>query len=97
MKRLTERGTFFVGLNYWASHAGTEMWSNWNAKIVEEDLKKIKSVNISVLRVFPLWSDFQPLKGQYAKEDIYEFRLGENPLSDDEIGNVGLKNQCSRI
>ena len=28
---------FFVGCNYWASHAGTNMWRDWSAESVEAD------------------------------------------------------------
>lgn len=56
-----EKGTFFIGCNYWASHAGTNMWSDWNEKTVESDLKKLSENNVKLLRVFPLWSDFQPI------------------------------------
>ena len=52
---------FFVGANYWASHAGTFMWRNWNADVVEEDFKRLSRNGVEVLRVFPLWSDFQKL------------------------------------
>ena len=30
---------FFTGCNYWASHAGIRMWSEWKAEEVEKDLK----------------------------------------------------------
>ena len=30
---------FFVGCNYWASHAGIAMWRKWDADTVRADLK----------------------------------------------------------
>ena len=30
MNQLFESGTLEVGCNYWASHAGTAMWHNWD-------------------------------------------------------------------
>ena len=35
---LTQEGSFTVGCNYWASHAGTAMWTDWRPEVVEADL-----------------------------------------------------------
>lgn len=59
-------GAFHCGCNYWASHAGIFMWRNWNPDQVESDLDKLAANGMSVLRVFPLWPDFQPLTSQYG-------------------------------
>ena len=29
---------YFVGCNYWASHAGTNMWRNWDEASVDSTL-----------------------------------------------------------
>ncbi len=58
---LTDPGRFVVGCNYWASHAGTFMWRNWQAEVVEADFRQFAAAGLQVLRVFPLWPDFQPL------------------------------------
>ena len=50
-----------AGVNYWASHAGTSMWKEWRADIVEKDLAVLSEHGVNVLRVFPLWPDFQPV------------------------------------
>ena len=91
-EKALEKGTFTLGLNYWASHAGTNMWRQWDEKIVEEDLCRIQNMGIRFLRVFPLWSDFQPLKQLYAyagakKEVRYE---NEEPLPFTEEGKAGV-------
>ncbi|MBR2911190.1 MAG: beta-mannanase, partial [Lentisphaeria bacterium] len=57
-----ESGKLLCGCNYWASHAGMYMWRNWSAETVEEDLKKISLSGMTLLRVFPLWEDFQPVE-----------------------------------
>ena len=54
-------GTFIIGANYWASHAGPAMWSDWRADIVEQDFRKLSENGIKMLRVFPNWKDFQPI------------------------------------
>ncbi len=77
---LTEPGAFVVGCNYWASHAGTAMWRDWREEVVERDLARLASAGLQVLRVFPLWPDFQPiteLAGVNGKP--VEMRHGEDP------------------
>lgn len=87
-----QEGTFFLGVNYWASHAGTNMWHDWDEGVIEDDLRRLAEMNIRFLRVFPLWSDFQPLKQLYAyagakKEVRYE---NEAPLPFTEEGRAGV-------
>ena len=89
MDGLIDNGKFQVGVNYWASHAGTMMWSKWDARIVEDDFIKLKQANVSFIRVFPLWSDFQPLTAHYS-DHVYEYRIGEEPLPDNEFGRCGV-------
>jgi len=52
---------FQVGCNYWASHAGTEMWRRWDADVVERDFAKMAAHGMTLVRVFPIWRDFQPI------------------------------------
>ena len=61
-----DSGKFFVGCNYWASHAGMLMWRNWNGAQVEKDFDLLAAHNLTVLRVFPLWPDFQPLTAEFG-------------------------------
>lgn len=82
---------FFVGCNYWASHAGTAMWRDWRPDVVEKDFQLLASHGVQIARVFPLWPDFQPITlhtggGQCPRE----MRWGEEPLSDDEFGRAGV-------
>ena len=82
---------FFSGCNYWASHAGTFMWRNWDAAAVERDFKQLSSHGVTVLRCFPLWPDFQPLTEHSQFAQIFEeFRMGENPLPDTEEGQAAV-------
>ncbi|MDR0932252.1 MAG: cellulase family glycosylhydrolase [Victivallales bacterium] len=82
---------FFTGCNYWASHAGTYMWRNWNAEIVENDLQILSRYHLHILRIFPLWSDFQPLTMHYGYAGAKtEMRFKEEPLPDTEPGRAGL-------
>jgi endo-1,4-beta-mannosidase len=33
---------FIIGVNYWASHAGTNMWRDWNEEVVRADISFFK-------------------------------------------------------
>jgi hypothetical protein len=91
---LTTPGRFIVGCNYWASHAGTATWSDWRPSVVEEDFRQLSEAGLQVLRVFPLWPDFQPitlLRGGAGTPR--EYRLGEDPLPDTEAGQAGLSEE----
>jgi len=61
-------GRLAVGCNYWASHAGVYMWRNWNPAQVEKDFDLMAAQGMTVLRVFPLWPDFQPLTLEFGSE-----------------------------
>ncbi len=52
----------YLGCDYWASHAGTEMWRDWNEEVVRADFKQLSDAGMTALRVFPNWRDFQPLR-----------------------------------
>lgn len=56
-------GEFFVGVNYWGSQAGVHMWraQDWNAEEIEKDLSALAATGVEVMRIFPTWSEFQPI------------------------------------
>lgn len=64
-------GTLRVGCNYWASHAGTYMWRNWNEAVVKADLDRLSEYGVTELRVFPLWPDFQPLTAEFGVRGVF--------------------------
>lgn len=91
ISRLTEPGKFVTGCNYWASHAGTAMWSDWRPEVVKADLEQLSRAGLQVLRVFPLWPDFQPLtalRGGHGQP--VEYRHGEELFADSEAGQAGV-------
>lgn len=91
---LTETGNFLTGCNYWASHAGTKMWSDWNPGQVEADIKIMKKCGITMLRIFPLWSDFQPISLLRSGHGVpVECRFGEEALPDTEAGQAGISEE----
>ena len=87
---LVQPGRFVVGCNYWASHAGTRMWADWQPEVVQRDLRRLQHAGLQVLRVFPLWPDFQPLTLLRTGWEPVEFRHGEAPLPDDLCGQAGM-------
>ena len=54
-------GKFFTGINYWGSENAINMWEDFDIKSIENDFKVMKDAGITHLRIFPLWSVFQPL------------------------------------
>ena len=59
---------FQIGCNYWASHAGTEMWNRWDEEIVKNDLELLsKKVGVKCIRMFPIWREFQPIHACLAQ------------------------------
>ena len=93
---MMQSGTFTLGCNYWASHAGTRMWADWRADVVERDLATLAAAGLTTLRVFPLWSDFQPVIGLHGGGNrLKELALkpvdgDEQPLPDTPAGKAGV-------
>ncbi len=84
-------GSFALGCNYWASHAGIFMWRDWRPDIIDADFEALATNGIELLRVFPLWSDFQPislLRGHGGRP--VEMRFGEATLPADPVGRAGV-------
>ena len=56
-------GHMLVGVNYWGSKAGVRMWRSdeWDETSVERDVAALAAHGVEVMRVFPTWSEFQPL------------------------------------
>ncbi|MBR5308879.1 MAG: hypothetical protein IKU43_08915 [Clostridia bacterium] len=91
MKKILESGKFSYGVNYWGSKYAIEMWSKWDIESIENDLKVLAENAVDTVRVFPTWSDFQPICAHFAHENLFvEFRHGEEPLPDTEAGMAGV-------
>lgn len=92
MNETMRKDGFFMGVNYWASHAGVYMWRDWKPEIVEEDFKKLATLGVKVLRVFPLWCDFQPITPLYGYAgDFKEVSHGDVFLdTTTEEGRAGI-------
>jgi hypothetical protein len=91
MNEITKPGAFHLGCNYWASHAGTRMWADWQSEVVDRDFQLLAESGLQTIRIFPLWPDFQPIHALgTAWNPTKEFRFGEEPLPDDALGRAGL-------
>lgn len=86
-----EGGRFYVGCNYWASHAGTYMWRNWRPDVVKQDFELMAKAGLRLVRMFPLWPDFQPLEQMYGGGGTRcEYSLKGHPLPDTWEGQCGV-------
>ena len=98
MNDFMKDGNFYIGANYWASHAAINMWSDWRADVVDRDLKLLSEHGVKHLRMFLLWPVFQPLHAIWANSQLYELRMGddERPLPDTEAGRAGVSEEACR-
>ena len=57
-------GKMLVGVNFWGSKAGIRMWhaDKWDEASIEKDIAALAANGIELLRVFPTWSEFQPIR-----------------------------------
>lgn len=84
-------GGFGIGCNYWASHAGMLMWRRWDAAQVSKDLDALAANGLSLLRVFPLWPDFQPLTAQYGGGGAFRaWAQNDGPLQNPECVDMEM-------
>jgi endo-1,4-beta-mannosidase len=94
---LTEQGNFVVGCNYWASHAGTKMWSDWQPAVIDKDFEELSANGIKVIRIFPLWPDFQPIVQLYGGGGVRkEIAFPDGPLPQDGVGANGMSEEALR-
>ena len=89
-------GRLALGANFWASHAATRMWRDWDAAAVEADLRVLADAGVRLLRVFPNWADFQPIHACFYAGDscrrVAETRMfdSEEPLPGTPCGRAGV-------
>ncbi len=82
---------FLLGCNYWASHAGIDMWRRWDPAVVREDLQVLTAHGVSCMRVFPNWRDFQPIApfvDSYAHLREYRTEQGDRLASPDWLDPI---------
>lgn len=91
-KHLPGTDGFCMGVNYWASHAGISMWRDFSAQEVEKDFQALKESGMNMVRIFPLWSDFQPVAAANGCANIFrEFAFTDGKsLPSSGLGKYGL-------
>lgn len=95
MSVFMESGRFSLGANYWASHAGTNMWSDWRADVVDSDFERLAKAGVKTLRVFPLWPVFQPIVALCRYGGILvEYSFDETSLPNTPEGQAGMSVQA---
>ncbi len=64
------------------------MWCDWHPEIIERDFATLEEYGFAVVRVFPLWSEFQPVSLLTRYEGVAEEYCGRNeePLEPDADG-----------
>lgn len=84
-------GNFFIGVNYWASNAGINMWNTWDENAVIRDLDLLAEANVHVIRMFPLWSDFQPIVIRYGgNHSVRDIAFDDYPMPHTKEAAAGV-------
>jgi len=94
MNPFLPQGAFFTGVNYLSSNAGTSMWKLWDENVIRKDLKILKDYGVKILRVMPIWPDFQPITlsrcAGYIGGKPKEIRLHGKRLPNTALGQSGI-------
>lgn len=53
---------FMLGVNYWDSRSGTDMWRQFDPEVIRADVRSLADCGVRQMRVFPNWRDFQPVE-----------------------------------
>lgn len=83
---------FLSGCNYWSSEAGISMWHNWSYEAIEKDFSALKESGMNTVRLFPLWSDFQPVMQAFgcAGKHVELVMADGSPLPETGLAHWGL-------
>ena len=65
-----------IGVNYWDSTHGTDMWAKYDHDVIDADLAALAACGVNSLRIFPNWRDFQPVEALVEwRGNFKEYRL----------------------
>ena len=92
MEYLPNSNEFLVGCNYWSSEAGIRMWRDWDPDAVEKDFAAMQASGMNTVRLFPLWSDFQPVSWAFGANGSHvEMTMPDgSPLPETGLAHWGL-------
>ena len=51
---------YCIGVNYWDSASGTDMWVKFDESVVDADFDALSRCGVDTLRIFPNCRDLQP-------------------------------------
>lgn len=86
-----------IGCNYWASHAGTRMWSQWDETVVRQDFDRLESIGCKLLRVFPIWKEFQPIeRAAGCRNCTRSIMMNGKELASTYCGRAGVDEEMLR-
>ena len=72
---------FAIGVNYWASNAGAYTWRMFDEDVIKKDFDLLKENGIDTIRIFPVWSDFQPIEDAFVgSHHTHHIRMNDQPL-----------------
>ena len=90
--QLFANGKFEIGVNYWESQHAIEMWKKWSPEIIDRDFEVLSAHGLKLVRCFPMWEDFQPIK--FMKSNLgptVETRFADgSALPDTPEGRAGI-------
>jgi endo-1,4-beta-mannosidase len=55
----------WLGVNYWSRAGGPDMWLEFDAAVVEQELRQLKEHGIGLTRSFLVWPQFMPEPGVF--------------------------------
>ena len=92
MQNILQSGKVALGCNYWASNAGIYMWRHFDLDAIEKDFKLLSENGLTLLRIFPLWNDFQPIRQMSAVFNTFrEIRMKDDqPLEGSPLAEAGI-------
>ncbi|HEV7178605.1 MAG TPA: hypothetical protein VGN11_01940, partial [Candidatus Baltobacteraceae bacterium] len=77
---------FLTGINYWPRRSAMYMWQRFDLGEIREDMTRIKSLGMDVVRFFLSWDDFAPQPDAMNPAMLRRF---EQMLQ--TIGDAGLR------
>lgn len=64
---------FQLGVNYWPRRSAMYMWNRFDLGEIREDMGRIKSLGLHVVRFFLMWDAFQPAPDRMDEEMLARF------------------------
>lgn len=71
------------------------MWRDWRPNVVKNDFELMAEAGLKLVRMFPLWPDFQPLEQMYSGPGIRDgYLLKGKALPDTWEGQCGVDSEA---